>query len=217
MQNLHHLNTLVHIGAGIAALVLGLFPLLSRKGGRLHRVTGLLFAICGFAVIACAVIGVVFYPQPGPLVMVTLSAGYQYVSGLRALPRFGGAAPSAFDAALAVAALGGSALLLTRLHDGNAAWPPAIGYSTLGFVATVALYDLSRHLWVQTWRAHIRFIDHGLKMTGTLFAFASAGLGNSAPSWQPWSQLAPSMIGLAVMGLLLVLYIRDNRRKARER
>lgn len=214
MQNLHHLNTLSHIGAGGLALLLGLLPLLSRKGHRLHRLSGWMFVAAGLVVLICALIGVVVYPRPGPLVMVTLSASYQYLSGLRALPRFH-TAPSWLDTVLALAALTGCGMLLSRMASGEASWSPAIGYSTLGFLVVVALYDLSRPLWVAAWR-RIRAIDHGLKMTGTYFAFASAGLGNLARDWQPWSQIGPSVLGLIVMLLLLSRYIRDNRRRGAE-
>ncbi|WP_349321041.1 hypothetical protein [Asticcacaulis sp. MM231] len=214
MQTLHHLNTLSHIGAGGLALLLGLLPLLSHKGRRLHRLSGWMFVAAGLVVLICAIIGVVVYPRPGPLVMVTLSASYQYLSGLRALPRFH-TAPSLLDTLLALAALTGCGLLLSRMASGEASWSPAIGYSTLGFLAVVALYDFSRTLWVTAWR-RIRAIDHGLKITATYFAFASAGLGNLARDWQPWSQIGPSLLGLIVMLLLLSRYIRDNRRRGTE-
>jgi hypothetical protein len=214
MQNLLHLNTFSHISAGVLALLLGLLPLLSRKGSPLHRVSGWLFVAAGCVVLICAIIGVIAYPRPGPLVMVTLSASYQYLSGLRALPRFR-TAPSWLDTVLALMALTGCALLLSRMASGDATWSPAIGYGTLGFLATVALYDLSRPLWAATWRK-IRAIDHGLKMTGTYFAFASAGLGNLVRDWQPWSQILPTALGLIVMLLLLGRYIFNNKGKAAE-
>jgi uncharacterized membrane protein YjfL (UPF0719 family) len=208
MPDFHSLNIALHIGAGVLALVFGLIPLLSRKGGHLHRLTGWLFVMAGFAVLACAVIGVTFYPQPGALVMATLSAGYQYVSGLRALPRFR-QMPGWLDAGLALAALVACGVLLTRMTSGSASWPPAVGYATLGFLLLIVLYDLSRFLWRQAWQ-RIRALDHGLKMTGAYFAFASAGLGNLLRGGQPWSQILPSVIGLIVMLLLLTCHIRDK-------
>ncbi len=208
MQNPHTLNIALHVAAGAVALALGLIALLSRKGGRLHRLTGWLFVMAGCVGLVCAVIGVVLYPQPGALVMATVSAGYQYISGLRALPRFR-QTPGWLDAGLAMAALAACGGLLMRLTSGSASWPPAVGYATLGFLSLVALYDLSRPLWRQTWQ-RIRAIDHGLKMTGTWFAFASAGLGNLLRGGQPWSQILPSMIGMVVMLLLLVRHIRDK-------
>ncbi len=205
---MHHLNILTHVAAGALALGLGLFPLLSRKGSRLHRITGWLFVVAGAVVLVCAVIGITFYPQPVPLMMATASASYQFIGGLRALPRF--RAPRLFDSVLALAALGVCAALIQIMSRGNAAWPPAVGYGILGFLSVVALYDLSRPLWRGAWQ-RIRHIDHGLKMTGAYFAMASAGAGNLLRHGQPWSQVLPSAMGIAVMALILVRAVMNRR------
>lgn len=85
------------------------------------------------------------------------------------------------------------------MGSGTKSWTPAIGYSTLGFVCAVALYDLSRHFWRNAWLKHARSLDHGLKMTGAYFAMMSAGVGNVLRDLQPWSQVGPSMLGIFVM------------------
>ena len=53
-----------------------------------------------------------------------------------------------------------------------------IGYSTAGYVGTIAVYDLTRSFWSRTWLLYARPLDHGLKMTGCYFAMLSAGAGN---------------------------------------
>ena len=201
---MHSLNILIHVTAGALALALGLFPLLSPKGQPLHRVTGWLFVAAGTVVLGCAIIGVTLYPQPGPLVMATASASYQFIGGLRALPRF--RTPAGLDNLLALAALGICALLFGLMSRGNASWPPAIGYSILPFLAFVALYDLSRPLWRRTWQG-FRRTEHGLKLTGAYFAMAAAGAGNLWRHGQPWSQLLPTAIGLTLMVLILLRHL----------
>lgn len=213
MHNFHSLNILVHLCAGVLALGLGLLPLLSAKGSRLHRISGWLFVVAGIFVIGGAIIGVTFFLQPVPLMMVTLAASYQFIAGLRSLPRFGpGLRP--FDALLALCALVGCAAIAVGMSHGSQSWSPALGYGTLGFLVPLGVYDISRHFWASTWRRSVRLIDHGLKMTGAYFAMASAGLGNLARGWQPWSQFGPSILGLFAMGLLLTLFIRDKGHKA---
>lgn len=206
----HALNIVVHVAAGALALGLGAVPLLSAKGGALHRAFGRLFVGAGTLALGCAAAGVIFFSQPGPLVMATFAASYQFIAGLRALPRFK-SAPGVFDALLAAAALAFCAVLLLAMGRGNASWPPALGYTILGFLAATACYDLSRYAWLQTWRRAVRPLDHGLKMTAAYFAFASAGLGNLAPAWKPWSQIGPSMLSALVMALFLVSHIRRAR------
>ncbi|ESQ77105.1 hypothetical protein ABAC402_01530 [Asticcacaulis sp. AC402] len=207
---MHSLNTLVHIICGVLALILGLVPLLSPKGRGVHRIFGWLFVAAGTGVLGAAVAGVLFWPQPGPLIIATLAAGYQFIGALRALPRFR-ETPGPLDAVFSVGALAACGWLVANMGRGTAAWPPVVGYSALGFLATVALYDLSRHLWTRAWRVHVREIDHGLKMTGAYFAMMSAGAGNLLRDGHPWSQILPQIIGMLVMILFLVLHIRKAR------
>jgi hypothetical protein len=210
---MHSLNTLVHIICGVLALSLGLIPLLSPKGRGVHRFFGWLFVVAGTGVLGAAVAGILFWPQPGPLIIATLSAGYNFIGALRALPRFK-TAPDPVDAVLAVAALAACAWLMLDMGRGTASWPPVLGYSILGMLATFAVYDLSRHLWARVWRAHVREIDHGMKMTGAYFAMMSAGAGSLLlRDTQPWSQIVPQAVGTLVMILFLVLHIRKARRK----
>mgnify|MGYP003435283504 FL=1 len=207
-------NEWLHIGAGGIALCVGLMPLLSAKGGRMHRRSGRAVVALGAVVLATALYGVFAGTAPTALVAVTLTAGYQYVGSLRALA-LRDRAPGWPDALLACTALALAALLLLRGGPGTASWPPALAYGTLGFVIAMALYDLSRHLWPQLWLRRARILDHGLKMTGFYFAMASAGAGNLLRGWQPWSQLLPSALGTLAMCVLVFIHLRGRAAVAR--
>lgn len=52
----HHLNVWSHIGTGALALLIGLVPLFSRKGGPLHRWSGRTTVGLGAVVLTSAVI-----------------------------------------------------------------------------------------------------------------------------------------------------------------
>ncbi|AQR62098.1 hypothetical protein BZG35_10920 [Brevundimonas sp. LM2] len=201
----HQLNVASHVGTGALALLIGLVPLFSRKGGPLHRWSGRATVGLGAVVLASAVIADVLFDPPAPLVAATLSAGYQYLSGLRtlALKRAGPGWP---DVALALTGLGLVTLLGLHMGSGTASWPPAIGYATIGFIATVIVYDLSRHLWIGLWRRQVRPLDHGVKMIGFYFAMLSARAGNLLEQWQPLSQVLPSAIGMVAMVGFVVWY-----------
>lgn len=67
------------------------------------------------------------------------------------------------------------------MDKGARSWSPMIGYSTLGFAMTIALYDLSRHAWRDLWLARAWKLDHGLKLTGAYPAMAA-----SHSEEQPW-------------------------------
>jgi hypothetical protein len=204
-------NAVIHIVTGAIALIVGLVPLLSSKGGRVHRRSGRYAVGLGAIVIATAVISVVFDSAPMALAAVTLSASYQYVGSLRALA-LRDRGPGWPDALLACIALALSAWMLIQGKPGGTSWPPALAYGTLGYLAAVVFYDLSRHLWPQLWLRRIRPLDHGLKMTGFYFAMASAGAGNLLRGWQPWSQLLPSSIGLMLMLVFAILFFRRQTR-----
>jgi hypothetical protein len=201
----HTVNVWTHIVAGGLALAVGAVPLVTPKGGPAHRRFGRLYAIIAAVSLGTALIGDVFFNPPPALVAATLAATYQYLSGLRALQlRVRG--PGWADALLALAGLGACAVLFAVMGPGTPSWSPAIGYSTIGYIAAVSLYDLSRPLWRRVWLAHARPLDHGLKLTGAYFAMMSAGVGNVFRALQPWSQVGPSMLGMAVMVVLAILY-----------
>jgi hypothetical protein len=165
-------------------------------------------------VVTSALSGVAFFDHPDALAAAALSVAYQYVGGLRSLSRFR-AGPDRLDAVMACGLLLAAGALMLRMGPGAAPWTPALGYSVLGFVGAVAVYDLSRHFWAETWRAHVRPIDHGLKMTGAYFAMLSAGLGNLAPGLGPWSATVPSAVGTLVMIAFGVTYARRKGGRAR--
>lgn len=199
----HDFNKLVHITAGALALGVGLVPLLTVKGGPLHRRFGRIMVWLGGVCLAAALVGVVLFNPPPALMAVFVAASYEYLSSLRALAARKGL--SAVDLLLAAAGLAACGWLCVTMGPGTKSWSPAIGYSTIGFTAALCVYDLSRFLWMPAW-LKIRLLDHGLKMTCFYFAMASAGAGNLLWQYQPWSQVVPSMAGMAVVLLLAVLW-----------
>ncbi len=62
MELLREISRWTHVLVGFTGLVAFWFPVLARKGGRLHRVTGKVFVICGYlvtgsAALSCTLIG----------------------------------------------------------------------------------------------------------------------------------------------------------------
>jgi uncharacterized membrane protein len=202
----NQINLAIHIGMGVAGLVCGLWPLLSAKGGRLHRKSGRVFVVLAGVVLGTALLADIFLKQPIALLTVSLAACYEYAAGLRSLA-LRNRGPTMIDALLASAALAGCIWLVRSMGEGPASWSPVIVYSTAGYVACIALYDLSRPLWVAYWLRYVRPLDHGLKMTACYFAMLSSGAGNSLRNLQPWSQLIPSSLGIVVMAVILVSYL----------
>jgi hypothetical protein len=201
------------VAFGSLGLLVGLVPLASAKGGGVHRRWGRIFTWLAGVTLLTALVGNLLFDPPAPLAAATLTAGYLYASGLRAVLLREGR-PGLADALLALAALALIAWLWPRLSVGSASWTPALGYSTIGYIAMVALYDLSRHFWGDIWQRRIRPIDHGLKMTGAYFAMMSAGFGNVLRDAQPYSQVGPSAVGTALMLVFGYSYWRRTRAPA---
>ncbi len=209
------INIVVHVGMGACGLLVGLVPLVSFKGGQLHRRSGRLFAVFAGAVLLTALLADVFVKQPIALLAASLSATYQYWGSLRALYlRTRG--PDLLDAGMACIALAACAALVYSMDAGTASWSPMIGYSTAGYVGTIAVYDLTRSFWSRTWLLYARPLDHGLKMAGCYFAMLSAGAGNLLKHFQPWSQILPSSLGMFVLVALTIAYVRRQRALTRQ-
>jgi uncharacterized membrane protein len=200
------INIAVHIGMGAAGLVCGLWPLLSSKGGRTHRRSGRVFVLMAGIVLTTAILADVFLVVPMALIAVTLAASYQYAGSLRSLA-LRNRSPSIVDTLLALAALAACAWIVLSKSSSTASWTPMIAYSTAGYLACIALYDLSRPFWANYWLRRIRPLDHGLKMTGCYFGMLSSGAGNVLKHAQPWSQVIPSSLGIVVMAALLASYL----------
>lgn len=208
----HVVNVWTHVGSGAVALAVGAVPLLTPKGGPLHRRVGRAFVAAGGVVFASALVAIVFFDPPAALVAAALAAGYQFLSSLRAL-HLKTRGPQALDAVLALTGLGSAGALYVFMGPGTASWSPAIGYSAIAYVVVIALYDLSRHFWSRAWLAHGRPLDHGLKMTGAYFGMMSAGVGNVFRDFQPWSQVGPSAAGMIVILIFSVTYALRRRKQ----
>lgn len=205
MVDPHTLNILTHVATGALALLIGLIPLFSRKGERLHRWSGRTTAALGFVVLATAVLALILFQPPAPLVAATLTAGYQYLSGLRTLS-LTQSGPRLPDVWLSILGVGMALLIAFQMGQGSASWTPAIGYTTISYLLVMTTYDLSRPLWVGLWYRRVRPLDHGVKMIGFYFAMLSAGVGNLLAQWQPLSQVLPSAAGLVAMVAFVVWY-----------
>src|SRR5579871_2497308 len=138
MNGFHLVNVIFHVSCGAAGLGIGLVPMLTAKGGTTHRRFGKYFEWFAGMVIGTALLGIAFGSPPPALIAASLSASYQYAGSLRAL-HLKGRAPNAWDTLIACASLACIGWMFTVMGPGTASWTPAIGYSTLGYVSSLAL------------------------------------------------------------------------------
>ncbi len=201
----HAINIAIHVAFGTLALALGLIPLLTRKGGRVHVRFGRWFLLSLMVVIATAVVGNIVFEFRAFLGVITMLAAYEAWSGYRVFS-IRSTGPRLLDGVIALAALGAAGLFVLYLHTVKAPWAPIVIYSTLGALVAVALYDLVRFALPRRWLAKSWFYEHLAKMMGAYTAVVSAFSGTVFARWQPYSQMAPSMIGSVAMLAFIAYY-----------
>jgi len=211
MDTFQLINIYTHVIVGGLLLVLGIVPIAFPKGGYWHKRIGRVYVSLYAVVLVTAIIGVIFFRSQPALMAITLAASYGYISGVRSL-KIKSSGPQIIDNLIAIGAIIiGASMLIIMSRNGSASWSPIMGYSVIGITITHALYDLSRNFWVEMWTKKVWPIDHGYKMIGSYFALASAGSGNVIRDFQPWSQIAPSIIGTIISVVFIYLYFKHPK------
>ncbi len=203
----HLLNIALHIGAGSAAIVLGVALLIRATGSPAHRRQGRVFVLLTAIVCATGVVGTVFFRFIPLFAVLTLLVSYQLLSGWHAV-HTKGLGPGRIDALLLLCASAWAIGLLPLLLDERAG--PVI-YSTLGALALLFAYDAARWRFPRHWHATLWRYEHIYKMVASLFGMLSAASGNLLRVGQPWSQLLPSLLGMAVIAVCIW---RDHQARA---
>lgn len=205
----HTVNVMIHVAFGTFALIVGLIPLVTTKGGTWHIRSGRWFLSALAVVILTAVTGIVFFRFRPFLGVITLLAAYQAYSGFRAL-RIRYTGPNLLDGAVSVSGIAAAILLLAYVRSLHIPWSPAVIYPTLGALVGVSLYDLHRFAFPKRWFAKTWIYEHLIKMLGAYNAVVSAFSGTVLERWQPYSQIVPSAVA-TVVTIGFIIYVRRRR------
>jgi uncharacterized membrane protein len=197
---MHLLNLAAHLGAGLAAIGLGVLMLASAKGTHSHRSRGRVFVALTCVVCATGAIGNVFFRFMPLFAVLTVLVAYQLASGWHVVFTKG-SGPNRVDALLAVCAGGWALYLIPQLITSGTQDAAAIViHSSLGGLFVLLAYDLARWCFPRRWHASLWRYEHIYKLISALFAMLSAATGNLVKVGQPWSQLLPSVLGaLAIL------------------
>jgi hypothetical protein len=201
----HVANILVHILAGITAIVCGTIAVISAKGKKVHVGAGRIFIYAYVALVVTAVIGIVCFQFRSFLAVATIAGSYDVFAGYRAL-QLRGSRPKPIDITLSLVALMaplGFVLAISRLHQ---PWSPALTGSVLGGLFLLAAYDLLRVVLPRLWLQSVWLQEHLYKMLAAYIAAAATGAATIFPQFAPWSALVVVIIGeiLTVCFLLTV-------------
>ncbi|WP_316762189.1 hypothetical protein [Pedobacter aquatilis] len=199
---LHKSNIIIHVSAGTFALLAGLLILCSRKGGRLHIVSGRIFLCLLAIVILTGLAGVFIFNRNSFLLVITTLSGYMGFSGFRSV-RNRSNKPRILDIFAAILALLSVLSFLLYFKAIGMIWSPVIIFSTVGYLVMVVCYDLARYLFSHQTYQKLWLQEHILKMTSAFSGLLSAFSGTVFPQYQPYSQFLPSVLGsLIAMGFM---------------
>ena len=217
METLHTLNIILHVSAGIVALMLGLAALLTAKGGSVHTKLGNYFLVLVSVVIATGLIGVFVFGRNTFLLVITVLTGYVSFSGYRAL-KFKSNVPRVLDIIVALVSLSTLAYFLYFFHSIGMIWSPIVIYSTVGAMFFVVLYDLLRYLIPREVYASQRIwlYEHIYKMISAFSGLLSAFAGTVLKEYQPHSQYLPSVLGMIIMVGFMVYTYRNGMKKVQK-
>jgi len=189
----------LHIIGGFIALVSGLIAMLTRKGGRLHRLNGKIYFGGMTAVFISAVILSVAHHLPF-LLMVGFFSYYMVVRGYRILhlKKLGrGQVPGVLDWAIVVIA-GGFILYLSVGGIIKSVAGVGLGYAGIVFgvigcsflVGDIRKFRKPPTEKMHWWFTHIAAMCGGYIATVTAFVVVNVQMN---PGWVPW--LLPTAIG----------------------
>jgi uncharacterized membrane protein len=211
---------IVHIGAGFCAVLVGVMPILTRKGSRLHRLSGSVFAVLMITLLVCAW-GMTALRPNAYFLALSSAATIGLFSGLRVLGRRRPDLRAADHAKLldwlaTLGAFGIGVFTVWLALNGFGDAPPqiliALAYGSL----SLAGWDLWRFARPTHWpfSPDLWMYEHLWKMIGAYSAVWSAFAGNFLTFVpQPWSALWPTVV-LQSLSLiwLLALLVRKRRR-----
>jgi len=219
MEPLFIPTLILHITCGLAASLVGLAPIFTRKGSRVHRLSGRLFASLMATLLAAAWLMTALHFSSYFLAL-SATATLALFSGLRVLRRkrpdlrrADRARPLDWAVTLGIVAVGVFTLMLvvTGRTGDKAAVSSALAYGALVYGG----YDLWRFARPTDWpfSPDLWNYEHLAKMLGAYGAVLAAFSGNFLtfiPT--PWSQLWPSILFQSVTVIWIAVLIVRRRR-----
>lgn len=209
----------LHIGCGFLCVVLGLAPILTRKGSRAHRLSGRAFVIVMGVLLACAWVMTIlhwrsYFAALSATATITLFSGFRVLGRKRPdLTPADLARPLDWIVTLAVVVIG--SWVAFELLNSRASGPPAVSWALVYAAALYGVWDLWRFCrpldWPFTpdlWRQ-----EHLVKMLSAYGAVLSAFSGNFLTFLPaPWSQLWPTLLFQPLAIVWVIVLIRRRRR-----
>ena len=210
----------LHIAAGLGAVLIGIAPVLSRKGSRLHRLSGRAFAGLMTVLLACAW-AMTALKMNSYLLALSGSASLTLFSGLRVLGRKRpdlrrADRATALDGLVTLTIAGIGLLILWLTLTGQGSGPPAVSMALVYGALSMSVWDLWRFLRPTDWpfSPELWRYEHLWKMLGAYSAVLSAFSGNFLRFLPPpWSALWPTLLFQSLTVIWIAVLVVQRRRR----
>ena len=211
----------LHIGCGFLLVAIGLIPILSRKGSRLHRWSGQAFVILMSVLLAAAWLMTALHFNAYFLAL-TATATMTLFSGFRVLGR---KRPDVdprqrakpLDWAVTLSLIGIGVWILVLVFTGRTGNKAAVSAALVYAALTYGGWDLWRFMRPTAWpfSANLWTYEHLVKMLSAYGAVISAFSGNFLTFLPtPWSQLWPTLLFQPMAAIWITVLVLRRRRKA---
>ena len=209
MEILHKSNIWIHIIAGSIALVLGIIAILANKGKRFHTQVGKGFLFFLSIVIFTGLFGVFVFGRNSFLLVITLLSGYNGFSGYRVLQSKSNK-PQLIDIIASIICLMSVFYFLHYFNTIGMIWQPVIIHSTIGALLAIITYDFIKYFIPASKYKRLWLYEHIYKMIGAFSALLAAFSGTVFKTYQPYSQILPSLIGIFLQIGFIIYFSKKN-------
>lgn len=210
----------VHITTGLGTVLIGAAPILTRKGSRLHRQTGRVFAVLMAILLVCAW-AMTALKMNSYLLALSASATLTLFSGLRVLgrkrpdlQRTDRATALDWVVTLALASVG--LIILALVLTGRSSGPPVLSIALVYAAFSMGGWDAWRFLRPTDWpfSPELWRYEHLWKMLGAYSAVLSAFSGNFLRFLPPpWSALWPTLLFQTLTVIWIAGLVLQRRRR----
>lgn len=209
-------NIIIHIIFGVIGIIIGVFPFVTKKGGKKHKFYGRLFILIISVVILTAFIGVIFFRDRPLLTIITLLSSYTTYSGFRVLKtKSKGFSKRDFFVMLLVLSL--AITYVFKLNYGNIVWHKSLVYGFSSYIILLTVFDIIRFLFPSLIKYPKFWIyEHVYKMTASFNALISAGAGTVFEDYVPYNQILPAIFCSALLIFNVIYFPRRFLTKKRK-
>ncbi len=196
---LHQINIYTHILFGTISMILGLWPIVSKKGNSIHKKTGRWYLRTLTIVIVTALLGGLFFNYRPFLVLLSILVFYQAFAGTRTL-KLKHKRPEILDNTLVGLGIILALFYIVYFDFDKASMSRPVVLSTVIALLINLCYDLGKNLYPGTYLGSAWIYDHIVRMLSSYGGLIMAFTGNVLnPAFQPWSQLLPSVISYSLI------------------